>query len=133
MVSENQWVYDLPLIIYSYIKRQIEKKHPAANVTDLDSSLSEPIFPTVYVKELEGKEKGRGLEGKKINAVEESFQVDVICNTSKNDARIIMATIMDSFKKLQFEVLQSPLYSDKNKVYRGIARFRRIIGANDTL
>ena len=118
MVSENQWVYDLPLIIYSYIKRQIEKKHLAANVTDLDSSLAE---------------KGRGLEGRKINAVEESFQVDVICNTSKNDARIIMATIMDSFKKLQFEVLQSPLYSDKNGVYRGIARFRRIIGANDTL
>ena len=81
-----------------------------------------------------GLERGADLEVTSVNAVQETIQVDVITNTKQSDAKGIMAILADAFKQMRFQITAMPEFkNDSEKKFRSVARFRRIIGANDRL
>lgn len=137
MVSINQWAYDLEKTIFSIIRAKIaeklKSKYPNIYITDIEKNTSKAVFPTVYVHELPGVEKGQDLEGFCINAVQETFQVDVITNTSQRDANKIMAVVADEFKHMCFHITAMPEFSGNGEIYRSTMRVRRTISANDIL
>ena len=90
-------------------------------------------FPTVLLEELGGAEQGRDLDGSTINAYLSTFQITIAHNDKKYHVRNIMDNCMDTMKKLRFEMVGSPTFNRNQGVWMGVARFRRTIGANDTL
>lgn len=137
MISVNQWAYDLEKKIFSIVKsrayEKLKSKYPSAYITDIEKNTSKAVFPTVYIHELPGVEKASDLEGFSINAVQETFQIDVITNTSQNDANKVMAIVADEFKRLCFKVTAMPEFDGTGETYRSTMRVRRIISANDIL
>jgi hypothetical protein len=45
----------------------------------------------------------------------------------------MLAIVADVFKEMRFEITSMPEFKSDEKVYRSVARFRRILGANDRL
>lgn len=137
MISVNQWAYDLEKKIFSIVKSRtyenLKTKYPNIYITDIKKNTSKAVFPTVYIHELPGVEKASDLEGFSINAVQETFQIDVITNTSQNDADKVMAIVADEFKRLCFKVTAMPEFDGTGETYRSTMRVRRIISANDIL
>lgn len=139
MASENQWAFDLETKIYSIVKSRVTaqlkkiSKYSNAFITNVEKSTSDATFPTIYIHELPGVEKGNDLEGTAINAILETFQVDVITNTSQSDAKRIIAIVTDEFKKLRFQITAMPEFDSSGETYRSTMRLRRLIGANDIL
>lgn len=137
MISANQWAYDLGKKIFSIVKSRSEEilkeKYPNIYVTDIEKNISKAVFPTVYIHELPGVEKALDLEGIYINAVQETFQVDVITNTSQSDAGRVMAIVTDEFKRLCFRITAMPEFKSTGDTYRNTMRVRRTISATDIL
>ena len=135
--KENTWIYYLETTIYSLVKSLVEvdlkATYPTIVITNEGKSNKEAEFPTVYIHELPGVETGSDIEGLGVNAVMETFQVDVSTNTSKRDAKYITHVIVSAFKKLRFQIVSMPEIEYGDETYRCVARLRRIIGANDTL
>lgn len=137
MVTNNQWAFDLGTTIFSIVKSktltELKSKYPNIFVTDKGKTTGKAVFPTVYIQEMSGSERGADLEGRSINAVLETIQVDVTTNTSRADANKVMATVSDIFKQMRFTVQSMPTFEYNGETYRRTARFQRIIGANDRL
>lgn len=134
MDNEYQWVSDFKKKIGSYLKLKVKQAHPGAYVTDKSKDLSEPSFPTVYYHALPFTEHGGDIEGKSINGISASYQVDVITNTSQEDSESIMATVVGLFKNMHFQVTSMPEFNNTSEdTYRSTARFKRVVGADDTL
>lgn len=137
MASENQWAIDLESTVVALVKAkalpQLKSKYPNIKITDEESSSTSAVFPTVYIHILGGNERGKTLDGQSINALSATFQVDVTANTGKADCRRVMGTVMEIFKQMRFEGSQMPEMSINNKIHRSVARFSRIIAANDRL
>ena len=102
-------------------------------ITNVESSLSKRTFATRYGHELPGTEQGRTLDGQNINGVLTTFEVQAFTNTSQYDAKIMLAIVADVFKSMRFEATPMPEFKSDETVYRSVARFRRILGANDRL
>lgn len=133
-VNEYQWVSDFKTKIASYLKQKIPQEHPKAQVTDRSKDLSQPIFPTVYYHAMPFTETAKDLEGRSISGITASYQVDVITNTSQEDAEIIMGTVVGLFKRLRFDVVSFPEFNNtSDKTFRSTARFRRAVDADDIL
>lgn len=142
-MAGNQWVFDLEINIFSNVatiaKPKLKKKYKSMNFdtafTTVENNLDkDPVFPTIYIHEMPGLERGADLEGTSVNAVQETIQVDVITNTKQSDAKGIMAILADAFKQMRFQITAMPEFkNDSEKNFRSVARFRRIIGANDRL
>lgn len=134
MDNEYQWVSDFKIKIASYLKTKIPESHPKAYVTDKSKDLSKPTFPTVYFHAMPFTETGQDLEGRSINGITSSYQVDVITNTSQEDAEAIMATVAGLFKRLRFQITYMPEFNNTSQdTYRSTARFRRNVDADDIL
>lgn len=137
MVTDNQWAFDLGTTIFSIVKSktltELKSKYPDIFVTDKGKTNGKAVFPTVYIQELSGSERGADLEGKSINAVLETIQVDVTTNTNRADANRVMSTVASIFKQMAFTVQSMPNFEYNGETYRRTARFQRIIGANDRL
>ena len=137
MVTDNQWAFDLGTTIFSIVKSktlaELKSKYPDIFVTDKGKTNGKAVFPTVYIQELSGSERGADLEGKSINAVLETIQVDVTTNTNRADVNRVMYTVASIFKQMSFTVQSMPDFEYNGETYRKTARFQRIIGANDRL
>lgn len=137
MVNDNQWAFDLGTIIFSIVKTKtldkLGSKYPNIFITDKGKTTGKAVFPTVYVQEMSGSERGADLEGKTINAVLETIQVDVTTNTSKSDVSKVMSVVASIFKEMRFTIQTMPNFEYNGETYRKTARFQRIIGANDKL
>lgn len=140
---DNTWAYENETkvlgILNSYAIQNLRKKFPSmkwqqgVTITNLESRLSKPTFPTIYVHELPGTEQGRTLDGQNINGVLTTFEVQTFTNTSQYDAKLMLAIVADVFKTMRFEVTSMPEFDSEEKIYRSTARFRRLIAANDRL
>lgn len=137
MANENQWVFNLESKIFSIIKKKaldsLKESYPNIFITSSGKSTAKATFPTVLIHEMAGSELGSDLEGTAINAVRETFQIDVTTNTSQSDAKKVMSVIIMEFKKLRFQSTEMPEFDDGSETYRSTARVTRVIGANDKL
>lgn len=143
MEIDNLWVFDnetriisnlnsfaIPVLKQNFTNMEFQQ---GTTITNLKSRLTGTIFPTIYVHEMSGTEKGKTIDGQTINAVSATYQVDVIVNTQQSDAKKILAIVASVFKRMRFEVISMPEFDSEEKIYRSTARFRRLIAANDRL
>lgn len=137
MVNDNQWAFDLGTVIFSIVKskalEELSGKYPNIFITDKGKTTGKAVFPTVYIQEMSGSERGADLDGSSINAVLETIQVDVTTNTSKSDVSKVMSVVANIFKEMRFTIQTMPDFEYNGETYRKTARFQRIIGANDKL
>ena len=137
MANANDWATDLESTVVALVKAksllQLQKKYPKVKITDEGESSGLAVFPTVYIHLLSPVEQGQTLDGQTINALLATFQVDVTTNSCKSDCRKVMATVMNVFKEMRFQGKSLPETSINNKIYHSVARFNRVIGANDRL
>ena len=143
MEIDNLWVFDnetriisnlnsfaIPVLKQNFTNMKFQE---GITITNLKSRLTGTIFPTIYVHEMSGTEKGKTIYGQTINAVTSTYQVDVIVNTQQSDAKKILAIVASVFKRMRFEVISMPEFDSEEKIYRSTARFSRLIAANDRL
>ena len=143
MEIDNLWVFDnetriisnlnsfaIPVLKQNFTNMKFQE---GITITNLKSRLTGTIFPTIYVHEMSGTEKGKTIDGQTINAVADTYQVDVIVNTQQSDAKKILAIVASVFKRMRFEVISMPEFDSEEKIYRSTARFSRLIAANDRL
>lgn len=128
----------LPSIVFTRIKTEFnadlktEYGMKDANFSTKDSANKKAVFPFVFVKSMSSAEQGKTLDGQSINGGLFSFQIDVYDNETQYRARKVMGEVLRIMKAMRFEVVNMPEF-ESTDVHRCTARFRRIIGANDTL
>lgn len=132
------WTKYIKSIVFTRIKTEgttkLQKQFPNIYFTTSDKVSTTPKFPTVYLKKLQGAERGRDLEATSINAVVVGFQIDVIDNKSDNNAENVSDVIGDSMKTMGFEMVGDPFpNSQSTDEYRFTSRWQRVIGSNDVI
>ena len=143
MQIDNLWVFDnetriisnlnsfaIPVLKQNFTNMKFQE---GITITNLKSRLTGTTFPTIYVHEMRCTEKGQTIDGQTINAVADTYQVDVIVNTQQSDAKKILAIVASVFKRMRFEIISMPEFDSEEKIYRSTARFSRLIAANDRL
>lgn len=129
------WISDIETKVFSEIKKngqELKKNFPNIFFTTENESDTPAKFPTVYLEELSGTERGRDLEGNSVNAYMATFQINISHNDKKSHVKRVMNNCMDTMKKMRFEIAGTPIYSRSEGVWTGVARFRRTIGSGDT-
>lgn len=134
---ENEWAFDLETSFFSVIKAKLNEKlktkYPNIYFTTTDSPKdAENHYPTVYVHELPGLEKGRTTEQQEISGIEYGMQIEVTTNKSQKEARTVMKEVASIFKSMGFEINNFPEFSNKDSVYRNVMRVKRVLGNEDT-
>ena len=134
-MASDTWYADLESTIFTIVKFRLEKKlkikYPKLFCTTSSQTDAEPVFPTVFLREIQPVETGMDLENKTVNAVIESLQVDVTTNQSKKDCKIVTTEVVNQLKALKFSIVSMPVYLEEGNVFRGIVRVRRLIGNGD--
>lgn len=142
MVREDNWAFEIESEIFTTVKTKampiLQEQFPdtdfSESFTNVKRSLDKAVFPTIYIHELPGVQKGQTLDAVGIDAVLESFQVDVITNTSQGDTKKILGIVLNVFVMLRFSVTAMPEFNNESeKKFRCTGRVRRLIGASDSL
>lgn len=127
------WISDIETKVLAKLKENgevLKKNFPNIVFTNENESDTPAKFPTVYLEELSGTERGRDLEGSKVNAYMATFQINISHNDKRYHVKSIMNNCMDTMKELRFEIIGTPIYNRSDGVWTGVARFRRTIEAN---
>ena len=132
------WTKYIKSNVFTRIKTEgtakLKATFPDIYFTTSDKVSTNPKFPTVHLKKLQGQEKGRTLDGTTVNGVLASFHIDVIENKSDNNAENVADVSGDIMKSMRFEMVGDPFpNSQSTGEYRFTARYQRIVGAGDTL
>ena len=132
------WVNDIQTAVFSRIQSrttaQFKKRFPNIFFTKSARVNKDASFPTIYVKKLQGAERGQTLEGTSINATLSSFQIEVTDN-GENDsvANEIAWFICGVMKSMRYQMVGEPITEETDQTFRVIARYQRIVGFNDIL
>ena len=132
------WTSDIQSIVFTRIKIEVTKilknTYPDMFFTTSSKTLKQPQFPTVYVKRMQGSERGQTLDGESVNAILSTFQIEVTDDVSENRAQDVADIVCEIMKSMRYEMIGEPFLDDSDeKVFRNIARYRRIVGGNDVL
>lgn len=142
-MSNATWFLDIEPKVFTLIKgktyTKLKQKYPGILFTTIDAMPTDSTFShTVYIHEVGGLEMGKDLEGNSVNAYECTMEVKVSVtsedsNSKKTEVREITKYIASAFKQLRFEIVLMPTVEITDSAYTVPMRFRRVIGANDTL
>lgn len=128
---------DIETIVYSRIKSiltsKLKTKYQDISFTTSDKVIGKPRFPNVYVHMIDSSEIGQDLEGKTINGVSASFQIEVSDNENQFTTKEVMKDVVSVMKDMRFSATLMPIFSNVDNAYRCIARFERTIGALDKI
>ena len=132
------WTKYIKSIVFTRIKTEgtakLKETFPDIYFTTSDKVSTNPKFPTVYLKKLQGREKGRTLDGTTVNGTLASFQIDVIDNKSDSNVENVSDVIGDIMKSMRFEMIGDPFPNSKSTgEYRFTSRWQRVIADEDTL
>lgn len=123
-------------IIFTKIKHNVSEKlkskYTNLNFTTDNRKVTTAEFPTVYIHLMGAPERGQDLEGKTINAVFATFQIETFDNESQKRAKEVMETVLMVMKSLRFDV-NFPEIQNTNDYYRCVSRCSRVIGSGDIL
>lgn len=135
---DNSWVFDIQDKIYSRLdavcRAKLSRKYPNISVT-MDNNVSTTTkFPNVYLHFLPMMEIGSDLDGKDINAVNLTAQVDVTVTNSQemSVANEVSQVVVDCMKEMRFSATL-PEFVNTSSEYRTVSRFTRTIGNADKL
>lgn len=143
MSADSLWYLDIEPKIFTLIKgktySKLKKKYPTILFTSIDAMPTdgETYSHTVYIHEIGGLEMGKDLDNTGVNAYECTFEVKVSVTSEnsnkKTEVREITGYIAEAFKSLKFDIILMPTVEISDSAYTVPMRFRRIIGANDTI
>lgn len=138
MNYNNSWVTDIQDKIYSRLEAVCVSKlsgyYPDINVTMDDHKVTNPKFPNVYLHFLAPIEMGKDLDGKDINAIYLTAQIEVTV-TSAQDITVankVSQVVVDCMKEMRFNATL-PEFINTDSEYRTVSRFTRMIGNEETL
>lgn len=135
--DNNKWVDEVQTYLYSKIKAmltvKLKKKYPDLFITDDDEVPTDPKFPSIFIEFLQPSERGADLEGKSINAISLTVEVDVTVTKAQGMkvAREVSYEVLECFKSLSFRATMPNFQNDGDGTKRMIARYTRVIGYND--
>ncbi len=134
MVDER-WYEKIESSVYTLVsfrvKRELEgKTSKPIKFTSVGESEASPYFPTAYLHELQPAEFGNDIEGRTINAVLETMEC-IVYSKDKTECKRILNECVFQMKQLHFNTTAMPIISTSGGVHNGVARFRRLIGADD--
>lgn len=138
------WATEIDTTVLSRLRSRgyadLKKKYQNINFTDNDRAPTDPKFPTVYYINISSAERGQTLDGKSTNALLHSVQIEVsdngtpVANKPQNYAtKDVMGKICEYMKDMGYEIVNMPFFQNTDTVFRMVARFRRVIGANDVI
>lgn len=131
------WVQDIEATIFSIIKYKTEptlkNKFPNIRYSTEQATEENVKFPHVYVHLLPMVEQGGDIEGKTVNAVMATFQIDITSNTTKSDVLSVSYKLIEALKQIGFIISMFPEASKENNVHRAVLRARRLIGNGDKI
>ena len=129
------WFSELESKLFTRIKYELTTKpeapFPQLNCTTVSNSDTPTKFPTLYFHELEPVERGADLEGKTVNAVMETIEMQVYSNQSEKECKEIISEAIGIMKDLSFGITMFPNPQTRNKISFAIARCRRMIAHGD--
>lgn len=131
------WTSDIANSVFTRVKtegtKQLQTKYPSIYFTTKSKVATTPKFPTVYIKRLQGAERGQDLNGTSVNAILSTFQVEVTTNTNDTDAQEVADVVCGIMKSMRYQMLGEPFSDNVGDTYRNVARYQRIVGYSDTL
>ena len=132
------WATEIDTTVLSRLRSRgyadLRKNYPNINFTDDDRAPIDPKFPTVFYINISSAERGQTLDGKTVNALLHSVQIEVSDNSQTNaTVKSVMSKICDYMKDMGYEIVNMPFFQNTDTVFRMVARFRRTIGANDVI
>ena len=135
----SNWIMQLPSVVFTRVKTEFSEKiktkynMTSENFSTTDSQNKKAVFPFVYINLLPAVEQGMDLEGIDINGGLFTFQIDVYDNQTQARAREVMGEVVRVMKTMRFEVTAMPSFDNDGDTNRMTARFRKLIGALDTI
>ena len=138
-MKENKWIFNIQTFIYSRIKAiltsKLKSKYKDLFITDDNEVPTDPKFPSIYFEFLQPVERGKDLEGKGINAIYLTVEVQVSVTKAQgiNVAREVAFEVLECFKDLSFEATMPNFEKDGSGTKRMIARYSRVIGYNEAI
>ena len=130
------WYLQIKSKVYTIIKTRLSKKFKSKYKT-LDFTMKDVMdvparMPMVHIHELIGMETAPDLQGDTVNAVLETIQISVYAKT-QDECEDVLGEAALQMKRLRFEISAMPVYMSDRNIVQGVARFRKMIGSNDTL
>ena len=135
----NAWVFDIQDKIYSRLEAvclaKLKKKYSDINVTMDNHKVTNPKFPSVYLHFLAPIEVGKDLDGKDINAIYLTAQIEVTVTSAQemSVANEVSQVVMDCMKDMRFSATSLAEFVNTDTEYRTVSRFARNIGNADKL
>lgn len=130
----DNWYAELESKLFTRIKYELGKEYPNLNCTTASTSDTPVKFPTLYFHELQPVEVGADLEGKTVNAVSETIEMQVFSNQSERECKQIITSAIGIMKSMSFQIAMFPEPQTRNdRVSFAIARCRRIIAQGDVI
>ena len=134
-MADDRWYEQIESTVYTVISNRVKnalygKTSKTIKFTSVGENDGTPYFPTCYLHELEPAEFGNDLTNKSINAVLSTMEC-IVYSKDKSESKLILNECVFQMKRLGFSVTAMPIISTKDNVHNGVARFRRMIGAND--
>lgn len=117
-------------IFKSKLKSIYGNKYPAISFSD-EINNEEPSYPNVYIAHIGSGERGMALDNSNVNAIQDTIQIQVTSNASKNDAKTVAWGCVDILKELSYTVSGLPLMSIRNSVYTYSITATRVIGQGE--
>lgn len=131
------WFSRITNIVLTRVKaivgKKLNTKYPDIDFTTSASSSTTPKFPTVYIKRMQGAERGQDLDGSTVNAMLVTFQVEITDNISETRAQEVADNVCAVMKSMRFQILGEPVTDSQVNIHRNIARYQRVVGYGDTL
>lgn len=134
--NNAKWFTEIESKYRSYFTTRMKKSLPDYNFNfPTEETNNTPTkFPTVFFHEISQVETGNDLENDGVNAVMETIEVQVITNDTLAENRDITATAAVLMKQMRFSMISAPVcLQEGENIRRSISRYRRIIGADDSV
>lgn len=139
-MAQTDWVFDIESKIFTIIKTRLNKAlltaYPKLNITQQEKLNDDVSLPTVFLKMLDSPEMGADLENSTINAMLVTFETHITVSKDMglSGLRTVSKAVTDNFKKLRFNmVYRGEINRETSDTYKLIARFRRVIGADEEI
>lgn len=128
---------DIEARIVSRLKNKLpanlKTKYPNIKFTTSDRVPADPKFPNVYVHLMSTRQLAKTLNGKSLDAIRASFQIEVTSPDSQEVVTEVIGYVVDTMVSLNFEVTMIPENQNTPALFRTVSRFQRAIGSYDVL
>lgn len=132
MAVSETWYSEIESAVFTQVEYMLTQTYTTLNCTSKNQDISDiATFPTLYLHELEAVELGMDLTNDAVNAVLSTIEIMVWTNTTLYDCKAILGAAVTVMKSMGYNITMMPTALYDGDVASGVARFRRVVGAND--